>query len=671
MNTKILNYTKGLLLTMLILLSSNFFLASCDDDEENTNVVLNSFGPVGVKHGETIQFIGLNLDKVTAIVLPGVEVGASAFASKSSRLIEIVVPEAAEAGKIILKTPNGDIETKTPLDFEVPVVISSITPEAKPGTNITIKGSLVNWIEEVTFNDGVTTTEFVSKSTNEVVVKVPFEAQTGFLIFSTGGTEPLTFASDAELVVTLPTVTSISPASIKHVDNLTITGTALDLVTSVLFTGDAEVTTFVSQSESELVLSVPAQALKGKLILKQASPIDIVTSDEITIILPTGTDVAPKPAVPGTDKITITGTNLDLIAELILPTLEQPIPASTFTTHTATQIVLAVPIGTKSGGIQYTTIHGYTDNLGVNVIVPGAGPPPLALTLYDDQFFYGGQDWSWGASSSNAASTEQFYSGTKSWKHVTAGGDGGAKAGNMTGVNATGMGVFVFSLYGGPGTEGKQVAAILGSDGGDKWDSYNSVTLAEGKWTEYRLNLSSYPTVNLANISIFLFKVESANNAALYVDRVGFDPAGPPPLAITMYDEAMAPGGGDWSWEKVVSDPTNTEQPYTGDVSWKFQTNNSGGVSSGGITALDASGATYFSFSVYGGPGTNGKQIACILNDNWNNNNTVTLVEGEWTDFKIPIADYPDVDMSAIVRWALKVEGMASSVIYVDRVGFE
>ncbi|HEX6225271.1 MAG TPA: hypothetical protein VFZ52_12710, partial [Chryseolinea sp.] len=220
MNNKILNYTKGLLAVMLLFLLSNVFLTSCDDDEENTNVVLNSFGPVGVKHGETIKFIGLNLDKVTSIILPGVEVSASEFASKSSQLIELVVPQAAEAGKVTLKTPNGDIQTKTPLDFDVPVVISSITPEAKPGTNISIKGTLVNWIEEVTFNDGVTTAEFVSKSTTEVVVKVPFEAQTGFLIFATGGTEPMTFASDEELLVITPTVASLTPESIKHVDNL-------------------------------------------------------------------------------------------------------------------------------------------------------------------------------------------------------------------------------------------------------------------------------------------------------------------------------------------------------------------------------------------------------------------------------------------------------------------
>ncbi len=672
MNKKILNYTKGLLVIMLVLLLGNGFLTSCDDDEENTNVVLNSFGPAGVKHGETIKFIGLNLDKVTAIVLPGVEVSAGEFASKSSRLIELVVPPAAEAGKVILKTPGGDIETKTPLNFEVPVVISSITAEAKPGTNITIKGNLVNWIEEVTFNDGVTTTEFVSKSTTEVVVKVPMEAQTGFLIFATGGTEPLTFASEDELIVTVPAVTSLSPGSIKHTDNLTIAGTNLDLITSIVFAGDTEVSQFVSKSETQIIVTVPATALKGKLTLKQASPIQVVTADELIIILPVGTAVSPKPAVPGIDNITITGTNLDLVAELSLPSVASPVLAANFVSQSATQIVVAVPSDAKSGGITYKTIHGYSNNLGVSLIIPAPGPPPLAITMYDETIAPGGGDWSWNKVVSDPANAEQFYSGNLSWKFETTSG-GGASAGGMTPINVSGQGVFVFSLYGGPGTQGAQVAAILGDDSGDEWGSYNAVTLQEGKWTEYRIPLTSYATVNLNAVRRWIFKVEGITSSTIYVDRVGFDPAGPPPLAITMYDETIAPGGGDWGWEKTVSDPLNTEQAYSGDVSWKFQTTNSGGVSVGGMTAINASAMTHFVFSIYGGPGTNGKQVAAILNDTWSgdNYNSVTLVEGAWTEFQIPIADYPDVDFNAIVRWALKVEGTASSTIYVDRIGFK
>lgn len=664
MKKKIFNNIKSLLVLTLALLLGAGVVVSCDDDNEGSGkVILSSFGPSGVKHGDMIKFIGQNLDKVSSIVLPGIEIPKGQFASVSPRLIELTVPVEAQAGKVILRTPDGDIESKTVLNFEVPVVITSITAEAKPGTNITIAGSLVNWIEEVTFNDGVVTTEFVSKSPAEVVLKVPMEAQTGFLIFSTGGTEPLTFASESELTVTLPTVTGINPEAIRHADNLAITGTDLDLVTAVVFAGDLTVSTFVSQSETEIVVSVPSGALKGTLTLKQASPIDVVSADELSVILPVGTNIAPKPAVPGVDNVTITGTDLDLVAELTLPG-SGAIQSSAFVSHTPTQIVLAVPVGAKSGGILYTTIHGYSNNLGATLVVPGAGPSPLAISLYDETLAPGGGDWSWNTVVSDRVNTEQFYSGDVSWKFETDNG-GGLSAGGISPIDASTMGFFSFSLFGGPGTDGAQVACILN----DKWDSYNAVTLVEGQWTQYQIPLTSYPTVDLAAIVRFAFKVETTSSV-IYADRVGFEPAGPPPLAITMYDETLAAGGGDWSWNIVVSDRENTEQARVGDVSWKFETGNGGGLSAGGLTPIDASGVTYFSFSLYGGPGTDGAQVACILNDKWDSYNAVTLVEGEWTEYQIPLTNYATVDLSAIVRFAFKVES-TSSVIFADRVGFE
>lgn len=356
-------------LVCLFMLTGLVFLPGCEDEEEPGDVVLLSFGPSGVHHGDEIIFIGQNLDKVTAIVFkPSVEI--STFVNQTSSRITVVVPQAAEAGKVILKTPSGDIESLTILNFEVPVVISSITEEAKPGTNITITGEKINWIERVTFTSDVVVekADFVSLSETQAVITVPFEAQTGFLIFATGGTEPLTFGTEEQLIVTVPTVSGIEPASIKHTENLTITGTDLDLITSVVFGGGSEVlkANFVSQSVTQIVVSVPATTVKGKLTLHQASPITVQTDDELTIILPAGTSISPVPAVPGTDNITITGTNLDLVASLNLPTSGQ-VAAASFISHSATQIVLAVPEGTKSGAISYTTIHGYSNNLGVTI----------------------------------------------------------------------------------------------------------------------------------------------------------------------------------------------------------------------------------------------------------------------------------------------------------------
>src|SRR5689334_6846322 len=171
---KIIGYKlKGL---ALLLVLAGWVVSSCQEDEPSGEVVLLSMGPSGVHHGDEITFYGANLDKVTEVVFePGVSVPQSAFASITKSRINIAVPAAAEAGKVTLKTPDGDIESKTILNFKVPVVITSMSEEVKPGKNLTIKGDKLNWIEEITFASDLTITKehFVSQSLSDLVVTVP------------------------------------------------------------------------------------------------------------------------------------------------------------------------------------------------------------------------------------------------------------------------------------------------------------------------------------------------------------------------------------------------------------------------------------------------------------------------------------------------------------------
>ncbi len=144
-----------------------------------------------------------------------------------------------------------------------------------------------------------------------------------------------------------------------------------------------------------------------------------------------------------------------------------------------------------------------------------------------------------------------------------------------------------------------------------------------------------------------------------------------PPLLITLFDETVAPGGGDWSWNKVVPDMANTEQAYAGDKSWKFETGSGGGLSAGGITAIDASGATHFTFALYGGTGTAGQRVAVILNDNWTDSQRRGY-SGRAVDKVLSrpheISNHRPYEDRAVCFF--KVESTAS-VIYADRVGFD
>jgi hypothetical protein len=259
-------------LLLVCLLASLGMMTSCDDDSEsddNGQVVLLSFGPSGVQHGETIKFIGKNLDKVSSIVLAGAEVLEAQFTTKTSTLIEIVVPEEAEAGKVILKTSAGDVESKTELSFTVLVSITSFTPEVKPGGELTITGEHLNWIETVIFADGnaVEKADFTSVSLTEVVVPVPMEAKTGKLNVLTGGSQPMLLISPTDLVVFLPQITGLSPNPVERGTELTITGTNLDVAAGIRFKGDVYVAqeNFNSFNATTIVLTVPMEINKGTI----------------------------------------------------------------------------------------------------------------------------------------------------------------------------------------------------------------------------------------------------------------------------------------------------------------------------------------------------------------------------------------------------------------------
>ncbi len=509
------------LLTCLYLLLVLGMATSCEKDEaDNSGIIqLLSFGPTGANHGDTLRFIGNNLDKVTAIELTGASVAQNEFKLQNSELILIIIPAAAEKGFVTLKTPQGDIVSKTQLNLGVTATVTSFTPEARPGENITLTGDYLNWVQRITFANDKHVETFVSKSLNQLIVTVPEDAQTGPLILFYGGTDSMAVQTDDTLKVILPVATGLSPNPIKHDNNLTITGSNMDLVKEILFTGVATpVTTFESQSLNEIVVKVPAGARKGKLTFVAASGEKTVLDQELELVLPAVTNMAPNPIDPGAD-LTITGTNLDLVTSV---TFDNAPAVTTFISQSATEIKVTVPMGVLRGqlilGILNSTVTVQSPDI---LEITGSVPPPtIAFPFYTDAVT---SNWTstgwigggWGGTK-NYGNTSPVREGSKSIEVNYVGGWGSPFQLGGASIDLTPYTTFKISIYGAAGSGGKKVN--VGVNGADKY----TITLVEGEWTDYSIPIATLTAGTTMN-EVIVKEYNGSGGFTIYLDAIGLN----------------------------------------------------------------------------------------------------------------------------------------------------
>jgi len=344
----------ALLFATLCVVGANVLLTSCEEDKPDTTVALHSFGPSPIARGAELKFIGVNLDKVTAVVLPN-DITITTFTTKTPTMLTVTVPQEAMPGYVVLKTPDGDITTKTEIGYSEPISIASFTPATvKAGDELTIAGDYLNLVGEVIFTDRVSVLadDFTGQTRYELKLIVPAEAQTGKIAVSDAKEDPVIVYSSTSLTVTLPAYTSITPNPVKAGTALTIAGTNLDLVKTVTLGGDKVITAsaFVSHSATQIVLTVPADTRDGKVTMIPASEVNVVSATDLVMVVPT-VSVTPVTLKNGQD-ITVTGTDLDLIDHVTFGGNKQgTIKAG----GTATQILVTVPNDAITGVVTFVT----------------------------------------------------------------------------------------------------------------------------------------------------------------------------------------------------------------------------------------------------------------------------------------------------------------------------
>lgn len=350
---------------MCLMLFSCLTFTACDNgDDEDTNqykggISLNVFGPSPVSRGGVLRFLGSGMDKVTAVAIPGCD-DITDIEVVSDTEIRVTVPQTAQPGLVVLKTPKGDITTKTELTFTEPIALEAFAPaEVKPGSELTITGEYLNLIKEVIFADEVTVPadEFVSQSRLEIKVIVPDSAQTGKFILSDGAEIPNWIYSEGELEVTLPSVEApLDLVDKKPGDVIRVSGENFDLVKKVQMpNGDEVEFTMTASSEGdELTFTLPDNVSDGEVTVLPASDVKVVVA---TVVVATPSNVVAVPAVNlrGGDMITLKGTNMDLVTDVTFPGVEEAVGLES---QNSTEIKVLMPAAAISGDLQLNTNSG-------------------------------------------------------------------------------------------------------------------------------------------------------------------------------------------------------------------------------------------------------------------------------------------------------------------------
>lgn len=370
------NRLSVLCLAGALLLTGVSFISCLKGDDVDTNqyvggISLNVFGPSPVARGGELRFLGSGMNQVTAVVIPGCA-DITDINVISDREIRITVPQEAQPGLVTLRTPNGDITTRTELTFTEPISIENFKPATVlPGDELTIEGEYLNLIHEVIFADEVTVTEedFITHERNMIKLLVPEEAQTGQIILSDGEELPNLIYSEEDLVVILPSVEAVvNKENAKPGDVIEINGENLDLVRQMLMPDGTEVE-FTVTSPTAIEFILPEKASDGDVVVVPASGVK-VTVAHLTMAVPTNLVATPASGLRGGDEIVLTGLNLDVVTSLSFPGVAENVQPASLSEK---ELTVVMPEAAQSGSLILNTKSGKQVSIVIETLKPLVG----------------------------------------------------------------------------------------------------------------------------------------------------------------------------------------------------------------------------------------------------------------------------------------------------------
>ncbi|MCB0569820.1 MAG: IPT/TIG domain-containing protein [Phaeodactylibacter sp.] len=342
--------------------AGHIVLKSAQGDISSTSILtisepitLASFSPEAARPGDVITIQGTYLNLIKAVIFSSnVMVGDTSFISQSKEKIEVKVPDAAQTGPLALS--NGEeapivvISEKT-LNVTLPRALHLSPNPVKAGTVLTIEGADLDLVKQIGFEGTTPVSSLVSQSASKIEVAVPADAHDGKVIMI-----PASYVenpSEEELVLVVPEITNLSPNPVKNGQNVTVTGTNLDLITRVTFGGNKAGAILGGGTATQITVKVPPTATEDLVTFRTAADKTVNSAEVLELVKPTITGINPMQAQFG-DEITIEGNDLDLVKSVIFTgSVEAVVNNASLNMATVN-----VPIGALNGPVAVVTGNG-------------------------------------------------------------------------------------------------------------------------------------------------------------------------------------------------------------------------------------------------------------------------------------------------------------------------
>ncbi len=214
------------------------------------------------------------------------------------------------------------------------------------GGEITFIGQNLNKVTSIEFPMGYTVSSFQSQTNNKIVVVATKDTALAYEGLVTLHTSKGDIVTKTKIGYRQSAIVSgFSPATIKAGENLTIAGTYLSSIQSVIFNNEVEVKAedFVEQKNATLLVKVPAEALSGEIIVFDGKD-KIHVDGELKILAPAKMKVTSKGSVNGmyldNEIVVVSGENLDVVKSLVF---SEDIVVNEFVSQSATEIKFKIP----------------------------------------------------------------------------------------------------------------------------------------------------------------------------------------------------------------------------------------------------------------------------------------------------------------------------------------